>query len=102
MIHGEKDAYIGPGDRPGPVRLRAGEPKEFWIVPEGAKHNRCREKPTPPPISNIVSGFFRRYAPRGCPRSRPGPPAFGRPSRRSSGTRPSDRGGLIGDPAPNL
>ena len=41
MIHGEKDAYIGPEIAEELFRL-AGAPKELWVVPK-AKHNRCRE-----------------------------------------------------------
>ncbi len=41
MIHGEKDAYIGP-DIARALFAEAREPKELWIVPK-AKHNRCRE-----------------------------------------------------------
>ena len=41
MIHGDKDAYIGP-EIARRLFAEAGEPKESWIVP-GAKHNRCRE-----------------------------------------------------------
>ena len=41
MIHGEKDAYISPTIAR-ELFVRAGEPKELWIVPN-AKHNRCRD-----------------------------------------------------------
>jgi pimeloyl-ACP methyl ester carboxylesterase len=61
MIHGEKDAYIGPEialDLFGYAR----EPKEAWIVP-GAKHNRCREA-DPAAYRDRLAGFFRAWAPR--------------------------------------
>jgi alpha-beta hydrolase superfamily lysophospholipase len=61
MIHGEKDAYIGPeiAER---FFDHAREPKQLWIVP-GAKHNRCRE--LEPDVYRLrVLDFFRRYAPR--------------------------------------
>jgi pimeloyl-ACP methyl ester carboxylesterase len=61
MIHGEKDAYIGPE-----IALelfdRADDPKEAWIVP-GAKHNRCREA-DPASYRDRLVDFFGRYAPR--------------------------------------
>jgi pimeloyl-ACP methyl ester carboxylesterase len=38
MIHGEGDTYIKP-DMARALYDRAGEPKEFWLVP-GAKHNQ--------------------------------------------------------------
>jgi fermentation-respiration switch protein FrsA (DUF1100 family) len=38
MIHGEGDSYIKP-DMARSLFERAGEPKEFWLVP-GAKHNQ--------------------------------------------------------------
>jgi pimeloyl-ACP methyl ester carboxylesterase len=41
MIHGAKDAYIGPAIAEELFKL-AGDPKELWLVPK-AKHNRCRE-----------------------------------------------------------
>jgi pimeloyl-ACP methyl ester carboxylesterase len=37
IIHGEKDSYIVP-EIADQLFKRAGEPKEFWLVP-GAKHN---------------------------------------------------------------
>ncbi|SIO04229.1 Serine aminopeptidase, S33 [Singulisphaera sp. GP187] len=61
MIHGGKDAYIGPEI----ARLlfaEAREPKELWIVP-GAKHNRCREV-QPESYAERVSSFLGRVAPR--------------------------------------
>jgi len=39
MIHGAKDSYITP-DVAEQLYRRAGEPKEFWLVP-GAKHNQA-------------------------------------------------------------
>jgi pimeloyl-ACP methyl ester carboxylesterase len=61
MIHGEKDAYIGPSIA---RRLfaEAREPKECWIVPK-AKHNRCREL-EPKAYAERIAAFFRQYAPR--------------------------------------
>ncbi len=61
MIHGEKDAYIGPAIAQGLFAV-ASDPKEFWIVPR-AKHNRCREV-APEAYAERVSGFLRRVAPR--------------------------------------
>jgi fermentation-respiration switch protein FrsA (DUF1100 family) len=61
MIHGGKDAYIGPEI----ARLlfaEAREPKELWIVP-GAKHNRCREI-QPENYAERISSFLGRVAPR--------------------------------------
>ncbi len=66
MIHGEKDAYIGP-DIARTLFAEASEPKELWIVPK-AKHNRCREV-SPEAYASRVVEFFRRYAPR---REQPG------------------------------
>lgn len=66
MIHGGKDAYIGPEI----ARLlfaEAREPKELWIVP-GAKHNRCREV-QPENYAARLAQFLGRVAPR-----RPLPP----------------------------
>jgi pimeloyl-ACP methyl ester carboxylesterase len=62
MIHGAKDAYIGPeiAER---LWAEAGEPKELWIVP-GAKHNRCREVDAVG-YAGRVESFLARYAPRG-------------------------------------
>ncbi len=64
MIHGEKDAYIGP-DIARRLFAEAREPKECWIVP-GAKHNRCREV-EPGAYAERIAGFFRQYAPRRLP-----------------------------------
>lgn len=61
MIHGGKDAYIGPEI----ARLlfaHAREPKELWIVP-GAKHNRCREL-QPENYAARLAQFLGRVAPR--------------------------------------
>lgn len=61
MIHGGKDAYIGPEI----ARLlfaEAREPKEMWIVP-GAKHNRCREV-QPEAYAERITAFLGRVAPR--------------------------------------
>jgi pimeloyl-ACP methyl ester carboxylesterase len=64
MIHGEKDAYIGP-DIARSLFRRAGEPKELWIVPK-AKHNRCREV-APAEYARRVEGFLHTYSPRRLP-----------------------------------
>jgi pimeloyl-ACP methyl ester carboxylesterase len=64
LIHGEKDAYIGPQIALG-LFAHAGEPKESWIVPR-AKHNRCREKDPAAYRARLVE-FFTRYAPRQAP-----------------------------------
>ena len=64
MIHGEKDAYIGP-EIARDLFAAAGEPKEAWIVP-GAKHNRCREA-DPALYRDRLVGWFRRWAPRHGP-----------------------------------
>lgn len=61
MIHGEKDAYIGP-DIALALFERAGEPKACWIVP-GAKHNRCREC-EPDQYRKRIIGFIAQYGPR--------------------------------------
>jgi pimeloyl-ACP methyl ester carboxylesterase len=61
LIHGEKDAYIGP-EIAQALFDHAKDPKELWIVP-GAKHNRCRE--LEPDVYRLrVLDFFRRFAPR--------------------------------------
>lgn len=73
MIHGEKDAYIGP-DIALTLFEYAGEPKEAWIVP-GAKHNRCRELDSAA-YAHRLAEFFRRYAPRRVPSSTPANPAL--------------------------
>jgi fermentation-respiration switch protein FrsA (DUF1100 family) len=62
MIHGQRDAYIGPSIAQG-LFDEAREPKELWLVP-GAKHNRCREI-SPDEYHRRVSSFFRNAAPRG-------------------------------------
>ncbi len=61
MIHGEKDAYIGPAIAQA-LFAEANDPKELWVVPR-AKHNRCREM-APEAYAERVSGFLRRFAPR--------------------------------------
>jgi hypothetical protein len=61
MIHGEKDAYIGP-EIARTLFAEAKEPKELWIVPR-AKHNRCREV-EPEAYADRVVSFLRRSAPR--------------------------------------
>jgi pimeloyl-ACP methyl ester carboxylesterase len=61
MIHGEKDAYIGP-EIARRLFAEAGQPKDFWLVP-GAKHNRCREV-DPEGYRERVAAFVRQYGPR--------------------------------------
>jgi pimeloyl-ACP methyl ester carboxylesterase len=61
MIHGGKDAYIGP-DIARRLFDRAGEPKDLWIVPK-AKHNRCREVESSA-YNDRIEEFFRRNSPR--------------------------------------
>ena len=61
MIHGEKDAYIGP-EIARELFAHARDPKESWIVP-GAKHNRCREV-EPDAYRERITAFFRRFSPR--------------------------------------
>ena len=61
LIHGEKDAYIGP-EIARRLFEEANDPKEIWIVPR-AKHNRCREV-EPEVYADRVAGFFARSAPR--------------------------------------
>jgi uncharacterized protein len=61
MIHGEKDAYIGP-EIALELFARAGEPKEFWIVP-GSKHNHCREC-EPEEYRRRVVAFITKNGPR--------------------------------------
>lgn len=82
MIHGAKDAYIGPAIAES-LFARAGEPKELWIVP-GAKHNRCREVDARE-YARRVDAFLGRSSPRPLldpadrpePDSRLGPDAVG-------------------------
>jgi pimeloyl-ACP methyl ester carboxylesterase len=61
MIHGQKDAYIGPKIAEA-LYDHAGDPKELWLVPK-AKHNRCREIEGPVYLER-VSSFFLKSAPR--------------------------------------
>lgn len=61
MIHGAKDAYIGP-EIARQLFAEAREPKEMWIVP-GAKHNRCREV-QPEAYAERITTFLGRVAPR--------------------------------------
>lgn len=66
MIHGERDAYIGPEIAFG-LFAHAGEPKESWIVP-GAKHNRCREA-DPESYRRRIVDFLLANAPRRAARA---------------------------------
>lgn len=66
MIHGERDAYIGPEIALGLFRCGRA-PKELWLVPE-AKHNRCREC-DPEGYRARLEEFLSRVAPRRLPRS---------------------------------
>ena len=61
MIHGAKDAYIGP-EIAKALFAEAREPKEIWVVPK-AKHNRCRQT-DPAAYAERVTSFLGRYAPR--------------------------------------
>ena len=61
MIHGEKDAYIGP-DIARALFSHGREPKEMWLVP-GAKHNRCREC-QPEAYTARITAFLQQYSPR--------------------------------------
>ena len=61
MIHGEKDAYIGPAIAQ-TLFEEADEPKQLWIVPK-AKHNRSRET-QPEAYRERLNQFFLEYAPR--------------------------------------
>jgi len=61
MIHGEKDAYIGP-EIARTLFAEAKGPKDLWIVPK-AKHNRCREA-MPEAYRERLRDFFRRSGPR--------------------------------------
>jgi pimeloyl-ACP methyl ester carboxylesterase len=61
MIHGQKDAYIGPEIAEGLFDV-ADEPKELWIVPK-AKHNRCREIEGAAYLERVAA-FFLSSAPR--------------------------------------
>jgi len=61
MIHGERDAYIGPEIARALFECGRGR-KEFWLVPE-AKHNRCREREPEAYASRIVD-FVDRFGPR--------------------------------------
>jgi hypothetical protein len=77
MIHGAKDTYIGP-EIARRLFARAGDPKEFWLVPL-AKHNRCREV-QPEAYAERIRLFFGRFAPRRAlpvvKSASPGPPPF--------------------------
>jgi pimeloyl-ACP methyl ester carboxylesterase len=61
MIHGQKDAYIGP-DIARALFEHGREPKEMWLV-SGAKHNRCREC-QPEAYADRVTSFLHRFGPR--------------------------------------
>jgi pimeloyl-ACP methyl ester carboxylesterase len=84
MIHGAKDAYIGPGIARA-LFARAGAPKELWIVP-GAKHNRCREVDADAYAGRLES-FLGTFAPR-CPVAAAAATAKGSPARTSPLPRP--------------
>jgi pimeloyl-ACP methyl ester carboxylesterase len=93
MIHGAKDAYIGP-DIARALFAQAGEPKELWIVP-GAKHNRCREV-DPDAYAERLESFLGTFAPR-CPVSaaeraggEAGPPARTSPLPRAEAAAAAD------------
>jgi hypothetical protein len=61
MIHGEKDAYIGP-EIAQALFDHGRDPKEMWLVP-GAKHNRCREC-QPETYAARVTRFLHQFGPR--------------------------------------
>jgi pimeloyl-ACP methyl ester carboxylesterase len=61
MIHGERDAYVGPEIARALFECGQG-PKELWIVPD-AKHNRCRER-EPEAYAARILDFLDRYGPR--------------------------------------
>jgi pimeloyl-ACP methyl ester carboxylesterase len=61
MIHGAKDAYIGPDIAQGLFR-RGKAFKELWLV-SGAKHNGCRDADPQGYIARTLS-FLERFAPR--------------------------------------
>lgn len=58
MIHGEGDTYIKP-DMARALFARAGEPKEFWLVP-GAKHNHGMQVAGDEYRARVLE-FFDRY-----------------------------------------
>jgi pimeloyl-ACP methyl ester carboxylesterase len=70
MIHGAKDAYIGPKIAEA-LFAEAREPKELWIVPK-AKHNRCREV-DPHAYTARLGRFLEQHAPRRAPKPAPRP-----------------------------
>ena len=61
MIHGERDAYIGP-EIARSLFDHAREPKQMWLVP-AAKHNRCREC-EPAAYAARITEFLGQHAPR--------------------------------------
>ena len=92
MIHGEKDAYIGPAIA---RRLFAEAQRAEGTAGScpKAKHNRCREL-QPEAYAERIAAFFRRFAPRGRSRPTSGPPRDAAPRRRSRNPRPPWPGGL--------
>jgi hypothetical protein len=92
MIHGARDAYIGP-DIARALFAKAGAPKELWIVP-GAKHNRCREVEGDAYAARLES-FLGKFAPR-CPAST----AEG--AAEDSSTRPGPRPRSEAEPAADI
>ncbi|MGC1718793.1 MAG: alpha/beta hydrolase, partial [Isosphaeraceae bacterium] len=61
LIHGERDAYIGP-EIAKSLFDHAREPKKMWLVP-AAKHNRCREC-EPEAYAARITEFLGQHAPR--------------------------------------
>jgi pimeloyl-ACP methyl ester carboxylesterase len=61
MIHGEGDTYIKP-DMARALFGRAGEPKEFWLVP-GAKHNQGMHVAGDEYRQRVLRFFERHLAP---------------------------------------
>lgn len=67
-IHGEKDNYI-TADIAREFAARAGDPKEFWLVP-AAKHNGCVDV-DPAAYRGRILSWLRRSAPRTSPEAPP-------------------------------
>ncbi len=61
MIHGLRDAYIGP-DIARSLFAYGDGPKDLWLVAD-AKHNRCRQT-EPVAYAERVLAFLAAYAPR--------------------------------------
>jgi pimeloyl-ACP methyl ester carboxylesterase len=79
MIHGEGDTYIKPAMARAVFR-RAGEPKEFWLVP-GAKHNQGLQVAGDEYRRRVLEFFERHLA--SCDPAEPAPPAKSRHRQRA-------------------